>query len=151
MKTAGSKARAKFDDNSAMTLIEIVVALGISVLLMTGLFQGYTMVSRRAMFSSYSVAADALAMKQMEEIVPASWIPTLGVTNLFNPVLTTTQTNALGMPGSSTNLIYATNYASLRQVSTSPPYVMIRVDCVWSFMDMGMFTNTVAVMRGPDE
>lgn len=134
-----------------MTLIEVVVALGISVLLLAGMFKGYLMVSRRAMFTSYSVAADAQAMRQLENIVSASWLPSRQISNLFNPVLTATQTNALGMPGSTTNLVYATNYASLNQVSTTPPYVMIRVDCVWSFMDMGLFTNTVAVLRAPDD
>lgn len=134
-----------------MTLIEVVVALGISVLLLAGIFKGYMLTSRRAIYTSYSVAANALAMRQMEQIVDSGWRPTLGVTNIFNPVLAATQTNVLGMPGSSTNLIYATNYATVTQVSTSPPYAMVRVDCVWSFMDMGKFTNTVAVLRAPDK
>jgi type II secretory pathway pseudopilin PulG len=133
-----------------MTLIEVVVALGISVVLLTGIFKGYLLVSRRALYSSYSVAASALAMKQMEQIVSATWIPANGTTNIFNPALTAIQTNPLGMPGSTTNLIYATNYASVRQISQNPPYAMIRVDCVWAFMDMGVFTNTVAVLRGPN-
>ncbi len=146
MRTAHNKDA----NQSAMTLIEVVVALGISVLLLAGMFKGYLLVSRRALYSSYSVAASALAMKQMEQIVSATWIPASGATNLFDPTLTMTQTNALGMPGVATNLVYATNYASVKQVSQNPPYVMVRVDCVWGFMDLGTFTNTVAVLRGPN-
>lgn len=145
-----SAKRRKPTTRSALTLIEVVVALAVAVILLAGMFKGYMMVSRRAIYASYSVAADALAMKQLEQIVSASWIPSTGVTNLFDPTLTLTQTNALGMPGTATNLIYATNYASVRQVSQSPPYAMIRVDCVWSFMDMGLHTNSVAVLRGPN-
>jgi type II secretory pathway pseudopilin PulG len=133
-----------------MTMVEVVVALAISAVLLAGIFGGYMMISRRAIYASYSGAANALAMKQMEQIVSASWIPTYGVTNLFNPALTNSQTNLLGMPGVTNNLIYATNYASLTQISQVPPYVMIRVDCVWGFMDMGTHTSTVAVLRGPN-
>jgi type II secretory pathway pseudopilin PulG len=136
---------------SGMTLVEVVVALGISVLLLTGIFKGYTLASRRAMYTSYSVAADALAMRQMEQIFDASWIPSAGWTNVFSSTLSATRTNALGMPGTATNLIYATNYASATQVSQNPPYALIRVDCVWSFMDMGTFTNTVVALRAPDQ
>jgi type II secretory pathway pseudopilin PulG len=151
MKISASVRRNARGRLAGLTLIEVVVALGISVVLVTGIFKGYLLASRRAIYTSYSVAAQALAMKQMEQIADADWSPNSGITNIFDPVLAATQTNALGMPGSSTNLIYATNYASVTQVSSSPPTAMIRVDCVWSFMDMGTFTNTVAIIRGPDQ
>ncbi len=145
-----SAGRRHLRRHCALTLIEVVVALAVAVILLAGMFKGYTLISRRAIYSSYSVAAHALAMKQLEQIVSASWIPVTSVSNLFDPSLTAPQTNVLGMPGTSTNLIYATNYATVRQVSTTPPYTMIRVDCVWSFMDMGVHTDTVAVLRGPN-
>ena len=150
MKEAAAVRRKRWGNLSGMTLVEVVVALAISVLLLTGIFKGYILASRRAIYTSYSVAADALAMKQMEQIFDASWVPSAGWNNVFDPALTATQTNALGMPGSSTNLIYATNYATVTQISQNPPMAMIRVDCVWSFMDMGKFTNTVAALRAPD-
>jgi prepilin-type N-terminal cleavage/methylation domain-containing protein len=148
--TTDFTTRRKRDGQSGMTLMEIVMAIAISVVLLTGIFKGYLIISRRSMFAAYSVAANALAMKQMESIVTSTWIPSYGTTNLFNPQLTATQTNALGMPGSSTNLVYATNYASVRQLSTTPPYALVRVDCVWTYSDMGTFTNTVALIRGPN-
>jgi type II secretory pathway pseudopilin PulG len=136
---------------SAFTLIEVAVAFAISVLLMAGMFRGYTMASRRAQFSSFQLAAQAMAMQQMESIVAATWVISgTSVTNIFSPSLTRTQTNALGVPSSGTNLVYGTNYATVTQISTDPPYVMVQVSCVWNFMGMGTFTNTVAALRSPD-
>jgi type II secretory pathway pseudopilin PulG len=135
----------------AFTLIEVAVALAISVLVMAGMFQGYTMASRRAQFSSYDLAANAMAMQQMESIVAATWVVSgTSVTNIFSPSLTNTQVSALCLPNSATNLVYATNYATVTQISTNPPYLMVQVSCVWSFMGMGTFTNTVAALRAPD-
>jgi type II secretory pathway pseudopilin PulG len=139
------------NDSRAFTLVEVAVALGIAALVMAGMFKGYTMASRRAQFASYSLAASATAMKQMERIVASQWVVSgISVTNIFNSALTAVQTNALCMPSSGTNLVYATNFATVTQLSTNPPYVMVRVDCVWNFMGMGLFTNTIAVMRSPD-
>jgi prepilin-type N-terminal cleavage/methylation domain-containing protein len=133
------------------TLIECVVAIVIAALVMTGMFKGYTLASRRAQFASYSLAANATAMKQMERIVASQWVVSgESVTNIFNPALTAVQTNALCMPSVGTNIVYATNFATVTQLSTNPPYLMVRVDCVWNFMGLGIFTNTLAVMRGPD-
>jgi prepilin-type N-terminal cleavage/methylation domain-containing protein len=135
----------------AFTMIEVAVALAVAALVMAGMFEGYTLASRRAQFSSYSLAASAAAMKQMERIVASQWVISgIAVTNIFNPSLTTPVTNSLGMPSNGTNLVYATNYATVTQLSTNPPYLMVRVDCVWNFMGLGIFTNTVAVMRSPD-
>ncbi|MGA2177094.1 MAG: prepilin-type N-terminal cleavage/methylation domain-containing protein [Verrucomicrobiota bacterium] len=137
--------------SAAFTLIETAVALAIGVLVMAGMFQGYQMASRRAQYASYSLAASAMAMKQMESIVGATWVVSgTAVSNIFSPTLTATQTNALCLPSSGTNLVYATNFATVTQLSVNPPYVMVRVDCVWNFMGLGTFTNTVAVLRGPD-
>jgi len=138
-------------ESSAFTLIEVAVALAISVLVMAGMFQGYAMASRRAQFSDFQLAANSMAMQQMESIVAATWVISgTSVTNIFSPTLTNTQVSALGVPSSGTNLVFATNYATVQQISTNPPYVMVQVSCVWNFMGMGVFTNTVSVLRGPN-
>jgi type II secretory pathway pseudopilin PulG len=135
----------------AFTLVEIAVALGVAALMMAGMFKGYTMASRRAQFSSFQLAANSMAMQQMESIVAATWVVSgTSVTNIFSPTLTNTQISALGVPSSGTNLVYGTNYATVKQLSTYPPYLMVQVSCVWNFMGMGIFTNTVAVLRSPD-
>src|SRR5271168_93132 len=136
----------------AFSLIEVAGAIAIAGMVMAGMFKGYTVASRRAQFSSYQLAANAMAMQQMESIVAATWVISgTSVTNIFSPSLTNTQVNALCLPSSGTNLVYATNYATVRQISTNPPYVMVQVSCVWNFMGMGTFTNTVGVLRAPDE
>ena len=141
----------KMNNANAFTLIEVAVAMAIAALVMAGMFEGYTVASRRAQFTSYSLAASATAMKQMERIVAAQWVVSgESVTNIFNPALRTVQTNALCLPSNGTNLVYATNFATVTQLSSNPPYLMVRVDCVWNFMGMGVFTNTLAVLRGPD-
>jgi prepilin-type N-terminal cleavage/methylation domain-containing protein len=135
----------------AFTLIEVVVALAISVLVMTGMFKGYNIASRRAQYSAYQLAASQMAMQQMESIVAATWVVSgTSVTNILSPTLSGTQVNALCLPNSGTNLVYATNYATVTNISLNPPYIYVQVNCVWSFMGMGTFTNTVAVLRGPD-
>lgn len=135
----------------AFTLIEVSVAMLVAVIAMAGMFEGYTMASRRAQFSSYSLAASATAMKQMERIVASQWVISgISVTNIFNSALTTPLVTSLGMPSNGTNLVYATNYSTVTQLSTNPPYLMVRVDCAWNFMGMGTFTNSLGVIRGPD-
>jgi hypothetical protein len=90
-------------------------------------------------------------MQQMESIVAATWVISgTSVTNMFSPALTNMQVNALCVPSSGTNLVFATNYATVTQISTYPPYALVQVSCVWNFMGMGTFTNTVAVLRSPD-
>jgi prepilin-type N-terminal cleavage/methylation domain-containing protein len=136
---------------AAFTLIEVSVALAIAVLVMTGMFKGYQIASRRAQYASFSLAASAMAMERMESIVASQWVVSgTSITNIFNPALKATTTSALCVPNTSTNLVYGTNFVTLTQVSTNPPYILVRVDCVWNFMGMGVFTNTVAVMRAPD-
>jgi prepilin-type N-terminal cleavage/methylation domain-containing protein len=146
MQSAGSQTKGR-----AFTLVEVLVATAIAVLVMAGMFRGYNIAARQAQFSSFSLAANAMAMQQMESIVAATWVVSgTSVTNIFSPALTNTQVNALCLPNSGTNLVFGTNYATVTQMSTNPPYVMVEVSCAWNFMGMGNFTNTVAVLRGPD-
>jgi type II secretory pathway pseudopilin PulG len=138
-------------ESAAFTLVEVCVAMMIAVLVMAGMFEGYNLAARRAQFSAFQLAANAMAMQQMESIVAAQWVISGSAsTNIFSQVLTNQQSRALCLPTGGTNLVYATNYASVTQLSTNPPYVMIQVSCVWSFMGMGNFTNTVCAMRSPD-
>jgi prepilin-type N-terminal cleavage/methylation domain-containing protein len=139
-------------DARAFTLIETAVAVAVAAVVMAGMFKGYILASRRAQFASYSLAASAMASQRLENIVAASWVVSgTSVTNVLNPALRAQQVNALGLPSSGTNLVYATNFVTVTQISINPPYLMARVDCVWNFMGMGTFTNTVAVLRAPDE
>ena len=137
---------------SAFTLIEVVLSTAIAALVLAGMFQGYNMVGRRVQFSACNLAASATAMRQLEQVVSANWIPTYGITQqLFSTPLLTPQTGNLCLPSAKGNVLTCTNLTTISQISTTPPYTMIQVQCVWSFPTYGgIFTNTVAVLRAPN-
>ena len=134
----------------AFTLIEVAVAAAIAALLCTAVIKCYSLGSRKSQYAACSLAANMQAIKKIEQVIFANWIPSYGVTNIFNPALTNMDTENLEMPVAITNVVTCTNYTTVTQISTNPPYLMIRVDCVWGFNGLGTFTNTVAVLRGPN-
>lgn len=141
-----SRARAAF------TLAEVTISLAIAAVSIGGIVYGYISSARRAEWSSYSLAAQSLAMQRVEQTRAAKWdmlaypvVDELQVTNF--PV----QREILDIPISGTNTVYATNITTLTTISTSPHLRQVRVDCVWNFMSMGPFTNTVVTYRAPDQ
>jgi len=134
----------------AFTLAEVVIAAAIAALLCAAIAECYGIGSRRSQFAACSLAANMQAMRKIEQVVFANWIPNYGVTNVFNPALTNIDRENLEMPVAITNQATCTNYTTVTQISTNPPYLMIRVDCVWGFNGLGTYTNTVAVLRGPN-
>ncbi len=134
----------------AFTLAEVVMAAAIAALLCGAVAQCYILGSRRAQFASCSLAANMQAIKKIEQVIFANWIPSYWVTNIFNPALTNLDTENLEMPVAITNIVTCTNYTTVKLLSTNPPYLMIQVDCVWGFSGLGTYTNTVAVLRGPN-
>ena len=150
MKNDLPNRRQRAAGDGAFTLIEVVMAAAIAALICTAVIQTYMMGSRKAQYAACSLAANMQAVKKLEQVIFATWIPSYGTTNIFNSALTNTETKNLEMPVASTNVVTCTNYTTVTLLSTNPPYLMIRVDCVWGFNGLGTFTNTVAVMRGPD-
>ena len=134
----------------AFTLAEVVMAAAIAAVVCTAVVKCYTLGSRRSQYASCSFAANMQAVKKIEQVQSAAWIPSIGVTNIFNPALTNVDPENLEMPVAITNQVSCTNYTTVNQLSTNPPYLMIRVDCVWGFNGLGTYTNTVAVLRGPN-
>jgi Tfp pilus assembly protein PilE len=134
----------------AFTLAEVVMAAAIAALLCAAVTESYIIGSRRSQFAAFSLAANMQAMKKIEQVIFASWVPNYGITNVFNPALTNIDTENLEMPVAITNVATCTNYTTVTQISANPPYLMSRVDCVWGFNGLGTYTNTVAVLRGPN-
>jgi len=133
------------------TLIEVAFAAAIAALVLAGMFKGYNVAGQEAQFSACNLAANAEAMRQLEQIVSADWVPSYNVSELFSASLTVPQTGNLCLPSACGNVINCTNYATVTQVSASPAYAMIQVQCVWSFPNTSTrFTNTVAVLRAPN-
>jgi type II secretory pathway pseudopilin PulG len=143
-------ARNRRAGQPAFTLIEVAFATAIAALVLGGMFTGYNMAGRKAQFSACSLAANATAMRQMEQCIAAPWVPSIGVTTLLNQY-GTNSTN-LCLPSAQSNVVSCTVSYNTTQVSFNPPYAMVTVNCVWTFPNYGgTYTNTVAVLRAPTQ
>ena len=133
-----------------VTLVEVVLSMAIIGLVMAGVIAGYTMASRRAQWSAYSLAAQALATKRMEQVLAAVWLPGSGVDNIIDSNYPAAP-DFLALPTQQTNVSFnATNFTTIRTISTSPNLKMIRVDCVWTMDQATWFTNTIATIHAPN-
>lgn len=137
---------------AAFSLPEVLVAIAITSIGLTGIIYGYVSSSARAEWSAYSLAAHSLAMQRLEQTRACKWdmqawpmVDELVSSNF--PV----QINILDIPISGSNVVYATNFTVIRDVTVNPPCKLIKVDCVWRFMDRGLFTNTIVTYRAPDQ
>ena len=77
----------------------------------------------RSQYAACSLAANMQAMKKIEQVIFANWIPSYGMTNIFNPALTNIDTENLEMPVAITNVVTCTNYTTVTLLSTNPPYL----------------------------
>ena len=141
-----------------MTLVEVVVALAITVLMVAGIVNGYIFCTTSTVKDSLYMAANARAMERMEETRSATWAPyrakpvdELVATNFPDKVVILD----LSGSGSATNL--ATLKTDISQISPSPfspfspPVRRIRVDCIWQFKGVELITNTIETCRAPDQ
>lgn len=131
----------------AFTLAEVVVCVAIVALLFGGIITGYIQGAYRAEWAGYNLAAQALAMQQIEQAKSAKWDK--DVNEFTNLVLLTWAT--LDLPINGTNKVYATNYVTVtpNQISSTPDVFvqMVKVDTVWPYIRKGItlyYTNTVA-------
>jgi prepilin-type N-terminal cleavage/methylation domain-containing protein len=133
---------------AGFTLLEVSVAAALAALLFGAVFKAYTEIGRRVQFAAYTLAAHTAAMQQLEQSMAAQWAPSSGVTTLFSTYASTVS-NTLYLPNFGDIVVPYTNFITISNISASPPYAMVRVDCVWCFADMGVYTNTVAIIRAP--
>jgi prepilin-type N-terminal cleavage/methylation domain-containing protein len=149
--------RRKTHTTQGFTLAEVVIALAISVMVFSGIIAGYVQSSRRAEWTGYSLAAQALSIQQLEQARAAKWdvlsVPAVDeITNL--PLV---NWSILDLPVSGSNVVYATNFISIKTVSvaTNPPEAvrMVKVSTVWPFRKgraTTYYTNTLANYYAPD-
>ena len=136
----------------ALTLVEVLVAMIVFGIMVSGIVSGFMQAHRAAEWSAYSLAAQSLAMQPMEQARAAKWDPyAWPATNQLIQANFPPQTNVLDVPASGTNIVYATNRTTLRMVSTTPPLMQISVECTWRFMNRGVFTNRITTYRAPDQ
>ena len=140
---------------SGFTLPEVCMGIFISTLGFGGIMMGYVLSTDRAEWSSYSLAAQSLAVQGVEQARSAKWDPLawppvdeLGVTNY-------THLEVLDLPVAGTPR-YATCTVAVVDVSVAPPLREIRSSVVWSVpwrksALCGPFTNSIITLRAADQ
>jgi len=133
-----------------------MIAVVIMVIVFDGVIKAYMEFDKRMEWSGYSLEAQALSIRQLEEARAAKWDtqanpPIDNVTNLPN----LTWTN-LDIPIAGTNKIYATNILTATNITVNSVngamVRFIRVDTYWQFEANGVtYTNTIATYRAPDQ
>lgn len=153
-KTARSKTSAAF------TLVEVVMAIGISVLAMSGMIYGYVQTNYQSEWSSMSLAVQALTVQSIEQSRAAQWdvysSSANGGTNQFAVGNTTNIfINAIVLPstggalGGTNGTLTVTNTLQITLITSFPKLCQIRSDSQWYFPLTGKwFTNTVITYRG---
>ena len=149
MKFYSSGRRRGIAGACAFTLAEVCMAAAIAALLCTAVIKVYMIGSYKSQYAACSFAANMQALKHIEQVIYANWVPSYGINDVFNSALTNTDVENLEMPVSNTNTVTCTNYTTVTQISANPPYLIIQVSCVWGFNALGTYTNTIAVLRGP--
>lgn len=134
-----------------MSLVEIVIAMSLTAFGITALINGYVLCARQAETSSLNLAAQAQALERFEQVRAAKWDPIADppidqvYSTNFPTIVKVLDVPCLKMER------YATNYTTITTVSTVPPLKSIRIDCVWSWLNGKVYTNSILTYRGPDQ
>jgi hypothetical protein len=134
----------------ATTLTEVIISITVTALAIGGIVSGYVFSVDRAEWSARSSAAQILTAQRIEQTRAARWDSLAGIdevvaTNFPLEIL------PLNMPTTSAGGVMATNITTITLISADPPLKMVRVDCLWSFLARGPFTNTLITYRSPDQ
>ncbi len=142
---------------AGFTLPEVVVSMAIATLVFSGSITAYIQSSYRAEWTGYSLAAESLAIQQVEQARSAVWdtLQTPVKNEITN--LVTLSAAVMDMPVQGTNYVWATNYASVQSIVLSnavgASVYKVRVDTVWPFRwanQTKYFTNTVVDYFAPE-
>ncbi len=141
----------------AFTLAEVLMSLAIAGMIFAGVITAYVQSSYRAEWSGYSLAAQSLAIQQLEQARAASWdINASPAKNELTNVPAITAA-ILDLPVTGTNVLWATNYTAITSIpitnTIGASVYMVRVDTAWPFIWGGKrryYTNTVADFFAPD-
>jgi prepilin-type N-terminal cleavage/methylation domain-containing protein len=137
---------------AGMTMVEVLVALVISVLLVAGIVHGYIYCTTSTTKAELAQAASAKAMQRLEEARSATWNTSSGLAqDQLVAANFTNKTVTLDMPGTGTVGTSATIMTTISQISLSPPLRKIHVDCVWQFQGTEWVTNSIETIRAADQ
>ncbi|MFM2081547.1 MAG: hypothetical protein RL380_238 [Verrucomicrobiota bacterium] len=134
----------------AYALPELLICLVVMMLVYGGSILCYIVVGKRATWSGYSLAAQGLSIRQLEEARAAKW-DTMATTNVdFITNIPSSSVNILDLPYSGTNRAYATNYCAITTINLNTnlgtQLHRIRVETTWSFNNRS-FTNAIETYR----
>jgi Tfp pilus assembly protein PilE len=147
-----TKTGRLWHQSTGLTLVEVVVALGISVLAVAAIISGYLFSIVCAEKSALSLAAGARALERVEETRSAKWD-----NSSWPPVDQLVSSNfpdklvILGQSDTGRPTTYATNVTQIIQISLDPPLKKIHVECVFNFKGSQLVTNVVETCRAPDQ
>jgi hypothetical protein len=152
MKIINRSRSPLFGSCAGSTMMEGVFAIMVVLITMSGSINGYVSTATRAEWSAYNLAAHSLAMQRMEQTRAAKW-DTMGFPVVDQVVQANfpPRTEILDVPIRGTNYVVATVTTTVTDLSAIPPLKMVRVDCVWPFLQRGPYTNTVISYRAPDQ
>jgi prepilin-type N-terminal cleavage/methylation domain-containing protein len=150
------------------TLVEVMMAIVIVATVLGGMTVAYTQATRRAQWTGYALAAQALSVQTLEQARSAVWdqsttnneITKLNLSGISNPSSTVMKGYSwanLDLPISGTNAVRVTNYVTVTMYNltglTNVQVQMVRVDTVWPFRWGNinrLYTNSVATYCAPD-
>jgi len=134
----------------AFTLVEVVISAGIAALCIGGIVSGYITAANRAEWTLCSSAAQMMAQRHLEQTKTARW-PTLTNDILYDELALwdgAVTNEPLDIPVTGAGLVIGTSTVTIS--TNDPPARLIRVDCVWSLVSRGPFTNTAFALRFPE-
>jgi prepilin-type N-terminal cleavage/methylation domain-containing protein len=138
---------------AGMTLVEVLIALAISVMIVAGMVTGYIFSTTSVIKAELAHAANAKAMERLEQTRSAQWDPYNS--SITNQLVATTnfpdEVVNLDLPGTNTAGTAATIRTTIAQISINPPLCAVHVDCIWQFQGGGVITNSVETIRAPSQ
>jgi prepilin-type N-terminal cleavage/methylation domain-containing protein len=148
-----SKSSSRASNRSGFTLVETMMSLVIIAMFFSTVLVGYMGTTNQAIWTGYSLAATAQATRQLEEFRAVLWdtqsIPVVdNTTNIPSRLVL-----PLDLPVSGTNVLYATNIATvttLTNLGSGAMAKMIVITTTWPFQGK-TFTNTLVDYRSPDQ
>jgi len=137
---------------SGFTLAETMVSIMILGLVFAGTLLAYTRATQRAEWSGYSLAAQALCEKSLEQFHAVLWDTQVLPIHDDTTNIPLVSTSIMDIPISGTNVVWATNTATITSwTNAGPSYVkMINVKTTW-WWNGRVFTNQLVTYRCPDQ
>ncbi len=146
-----TSARSKVRACAGLTLAEVVIAMFITALAVSGIVRGYVYCTTSAEKAGLHLAASARAMERLEETRSAKWdLASWPAVDQLVSSNFPSRTVTLDLSGDGKGVVEATVDTTITTVSSTPPLKRIRVDCVWQFRGI-QATNTVETCRAPDQ